>query len=187
MPHVPCASGQAAWKGVRGMSTLFELRADLEDVINNLEDMEADEGLVQAAIAEYLDCTGPVLRAKVDGYCALLKSYEAQGRARAYEAKRLSELASADRNRGETLKKRLYEFFVACKIPKFDTDRYHCSVRGNGGLQPLTAPEDPAKVPTEYTKVICLVDKDAIREALAKGVEIEGCRLEERGTHLEIR
>jgi len=47
--------------------------------------------------------------------------------------------------------------------------------------------EMPATAPEAFHRRVIELDKQAIREALEGGEEINGCAIVERGTHLRIR
>lgn len=65
------------------------------------------------------------------------------------------------------------------------TNRGTMSVVKAGGKRPLKI-DDESLIPAEFKFVIAQVDKDALRQALEGGENIQGAHLEERGLYLKI-
>jgi hypothetical protein len=175
------------------MPTLFQIAdsiAALHDLLTEcggeLPDAEAE-----AAIDEWLAETNSDLFKKVDGYCGLIREFEARSEAREIEAKRLMALAGADGNQAKRLKDRLKAFFEICGIKKLETPRFRVSIQASGGLVPLFVPpeweREPASAPEAFHRVKIDLNREAIREAIRNDEETHGAFLGERGTQIRIR
>ena len=126
---------------------------------------------------------------KIDGYITIVRELELRASVRQAEMDRLAIRVRVDENAAKRLKVRLKEWMEAHGEKKIETDRYCVSVRGNGGKQPMDI--DPAlsvsNLPPELQKVTVTPDNERIREVLANGGEVPGCRLLPRGTSLSIK
>lgn len=168
--------------------TLYDIAGEILDIQRALE--EADPELAAHAIEAYLRDNAGTLEQKVDGYCALIRNLEALADARAQEAKRMQELALSDKSKVARLKEMLVWFLKdVAGIPKLDTERFRVSVAANGGKAPLVVPDDPSAWPKEFVRerVIRELDREALREALEHGEQVDGCAIADRGYHVRIR
>lgn len=175
------------------MPTLFEISADIEALHDLLTECggELPDVEAEAAIDGWLAETDAALEKKIDGYCGLIREFEARSAAREIEANRLLALADADGNQAKQLRARLKAFFETCDIKKMETPRFRVGVQANGGLVPLIIPQewerDPAEAPEAFQKREIRLDNAAIREAIRNDEETHGAYLGERGTQLRIR
>jgi len=175
------------------MPTLFQIADEISALHDLLTECggELPDAEAEAAIDQWLGETEAALEKKVDGYCGLVREFEARSEAREIEAKRLMALAGADGNQARRLKARLKAFFEIAGIKKLETPRFRVSVQANGGVLPLIVPsdwdDDPANAPEAFQRRTIVLDRDAIREAIRNDEETYGAELGERGNHLRIR
>lgn len=175
------------------MPTLFEIADEIRALHDLLTELggELPDAEAEAAIDGWLAETDAALEKKVDGYCGLVREFEARSEAREIEAKRLMALAGADGNQAKRLKARLKDFFDASGLKKLETPRFRVSIQANGGVLPLHIPpdwdNDPANAPEAFQCRVIQLDRDAIREAIRNDEEAHGASLGERGTHLRIK
>ncbi len=175
------------------MRSLFEIGDDLFALGEMLEEVggEITEDEAGEALERWFEQLGAERDKKIDGYCLLIRQFEAASEARELEAKRLMALAGADGNNARRLKDRLKRFFDAQGIAKLETPRFKLSIQKNGGKAPLVVPQaweqEPAAAPEAYQRRVIQLDKEAIREALEAGEQVDGCEIAPRGSHLRIR
>lgn len=175
------------------MPTLFEIGAEIRALHDLLTECggELSDAEAETAIDEWLAEADDALEKKVDGYCGLIREFEARSEARAIEAKRLMALAGADGNQAERLRARLKAFFEICGIRKLETPRFRMSIQANGGAVALIVPpaweRDPTEAPEAFQRRVIELDRNAIREAIRNDEETHGACLGERGSHLRIR
>jgi Siphovirus Gp157 len=175
------------------MPTIFQIAdeiAALHDLLTECAG-EITEAETETAIDQWLADNEQALEKKVDGYCGLIREFEARSEAREIEAKRLMALAGSDANQAKRLKDRLKYFFEICAIKKLDTPRFRLSIQANGGQAPLVFPPEwetfPENAPEVFHKREIKLDRAAIREAIRNDEETHGAFLGERGTRLSIR
>lgn len=173
--------------------SLYEIESDIEalaEIITAL-DGEIPDDEAGATIERWFDDLGEERDRKIDGYCALIREFEALAAVRSLEADRLQALARTDENNAKRLKERLKAFLDRQGIKKLETTRFKISVQANGGAIPLLIPaewdDDPAAAPEAFQRRTVVLDRDAIREALRNDEEAHGAELGERGSHLRIR
>lgn len=174
--------------------TLFEIDQELtglEQFLTQLGGEITDDEAFEAAIDAELARIKGNLADKLEGYCWLIKEFEARATARKAEAARLSQMAALDEKNVERLKSRLKVFFDAHQITKQETASFKIAIQKNGGAAPLTVPpeweSDPASAPEAYQRRVIQLDKFTIRAGIEAGEVIEGCAIGERGAHLRIR
>lgn len=162
------------------MAVLSEL---LEDREGNVQDPE-----IEARLTEYLNKLGDDLDAKVDNYCALVRTKELLASARRAEAENLLKSAKTDENAAKGLKERLKHALTVLGIKKAGKLR-QASIVNNGGRLPVVIPDDsPEAIPAEYQRVEITVDFDKVYNDLTAGKNLGTfAKLAERGTHLRIK
>lgn len=172
------------------MATLLEISEELLALNELIENATTEDGEIDPQVAEELDKWFEQLLSdrdnKLDNYGALIRTLELRAAARKEEMERLAKRVAVDSNQAKYLKQRLREFLDLHKMPKVETRRYKFNCQNNGGILPLTLPDDAEALPKDYQRVEIKADTDKIREQLAKGVEIPGCSLGKRGRHLRI-
>lgn len=177
--------------------TLWQLGADAEALADLLENHYADsDGVVDDEVAaimdEWLADNQQALADKLDGYCALIRQYEATAEARKAEVDRLRKLATTDANTAARLKARLQAFMEATGVEKCETPRFKIAIANNGGQLPMLLDEGTdwqavAELNPDLVHFVFQPNKDAIREMLGDGAEFGFARLGERGRSLRIR
>lgn len=173
------------------MSTLFEIRNDLDALADLLAEVGGDvsEADAEAAIDAWLLETEGARNAKLDSYAALIREIELRAAGRKAEAERLAALAKSDSATVDRLRGRLLWFLQDQGLGKVETERFRLTVCANGGKAPVRLLVAPEQLPGEYQreKVIISADTDAIREALEQGAALSFAVLGERGHNLRIR
>lgn len=169
--------------------TLYQITQDLQALDELLAESGGDitDEQTAQAIEAYFTELDADLASKADNYAALIRTLEARAATRKDEAGRMRALAASDESNAQRLKARLKQAFEERGITKLETARFRLGVRGNGGLQSVDVSVPAETLPTIYQAVEVSPNTAAIRKALSEGVEIPGCVLMERGTHLSIK
>lgn len=166
------------------MSTLYELTGDYEILLHMLFDEEEDE----QCILDTLEGIEGEIEAKADGYAKVIRNLESSIAGIKGEQDRLSRRRKMLEGNISRLKRHLFEAMKFTGKTKFKTDLFSFSIAKNGGKQPLEIfTEDARSVPEAFQKQVVEIDKEAVREALEKGEELEFAALKERGESLRIR
>lgn len=167
----------------------------LDDTLIELENILADETLTDderdAAATAYLE-TAEALHQKIDGYCVLIQEVNARAEAREKEAARLDALVEADRTLAKRLQDRLHAFCQGRELTRLETARFKISVQKNGGKLPVVIVDgtQAEQLDERFHRVIPArieINKDAVREALESGENLNFAQLGERGTRLVIK
>lgn len=169
------------------MTTLLDITAEIEQLQSALLSAETEEE--QAALmAEYFQSEQD-LKKKVESYVNLISELEARAEFRKQESRRLAELAATDSNLAKRLKNRLLWYLQAQGLTKLQTPRYNLSLTRASGKVPLIINEDfpVVELPEEFQKVSIDFDKEAIRQALEEGKELEFAALGDRQITLRIK
>lgn len=167
------------------MSNLFELTEEYFQLMQMAEDPEVDPE-VFADTMEGL--TGDIME-KADSYAYVISVINGDIDVIDAEIKRLQERKRTLTNNVDSIKKNLYNTMQAIGIRKIKTAKHNFTIAKNGGKIPVVyAPDmDIAKIPLDFVKVVQEVDKDAVREYLESGNELDFARLGERGESLRIK
>jgi len=172
------------------MPTLLEISQDLIELNNAIEEAVGEDGEMTEEVSKMLDDWFAVAAQnrdeKMDNYGALVRERTLRAAARKEEMERLAMRVKVDENAVKYLKQRLFDFMEMHKTPKLETRRYKFSICGNGGVQPLEMPEKPETLPEPYQTKVVVANVTKLREDLAKGEVVEGCKLLPRGKHLRI-
>lgn len=165
------------------MKALEELLADGE--------IDFDDPQAQEIICKWAEEQEENRNGKADNIAALVKEWIARAEFRKQEAERLRSRALIDENNAKRLKGYLMFLLQTWGLRKMETPRFSLGIAGNGGKQPLDiAPEyvaEPGRLPVEYQVSKIEINKDAIRDALAAGQNVPGCKLLDRGESLRIK
>jgi len=182
--------------------SLFEIGQELEQIFDAYEQLSGEEAdsYIASALEQYFEKLGTDLNAKLDGYCGLIKTFEAKAKIRKEEAQRLMGLAATDENNAKRLKKRLQDWMELTGNQKLETPFHKIWTQANGGLAPLqffvSGPDgepvqvpsiDPMLLPEEFVRIERCTDTHAIREALESGKELHWAKFGDRGTSLRIK
>ena len=190
-PKTAPATSSASSDGVVRGPSLYELGVASQDIAGEialaatlLESDDEDERTSAIALIEsYLEQqeqTKAALFNKADNVCYYIDSLLGQADFREQQAKRLQELADADRRRAETLKKTL--LYVLERLhpesTKFSLPTHELRARRSS----VVVIEDETAIPNDYlrTKTTVSPDKTAIKQAIKVGTPVPGCSIEER-------
>lgn len=188
-PALPTSSALSA-KAARGPS-LYELGVAAQDIAGEIalaatlleSDDEDERASAIALIESYLEQqeqTQSALFSKADNVCYYIDSLLGQADFREQQAKRLQDLADADRRRAETFKKTM--LYVLERLhperTKFSLPTHELSVRRSSAV----VIEDETAIPKDYLRIktVASPDKSAIKQALKAGTPVPGCSIEER-------
>ncbi|MDX2212597.1 MAG: siphovirus Gp157 family protein [Oculatellaceae cyanobacterium bins.114] len=164
---------------------LLELEADLEN-LEGLPQEQVEE--LKLWFEELQEEHREARDRKLDNYAALIADLSARAEARRNEAKRLMSRAQTDEGKVRSLKSMLQWFFAQHGYTTIETDRYRLTLANSGGKAPLLLDEMPIDdFPPQFVKVLREPDKDAIREALETGQELDFARLGERQQSIRIK
>lgn len=129
------------------------------------------------------------LDAKVDGYAALIREWDADAEKWRVEEQRCAAHRKARENAATRLKARLCEELVRMDVLKVETPRFKVAVqRSAPSVEVLVAPE---ALPAPYQRVIpatVSADKKALLDALKAGEDLTGLAALTEGTaYVRIR
>lgn len=169
--------------------TLFDISSDLEKLAELLDEWDEGDEAQQQLLEQWFDQLEQERDRKLDGYASYLSELAARAEARRREAERLVKLALTDESRSKLLKERLKAFFVENDLKTIQTARYKLNLAKNGGNLPLVVDEqiDYSKIPARFQTTSVQLNKEAIREALLKGEQLEWARLANRGSTIRIK
>lgn len=180
-------TAKLAHQQTTNMSTLFELSKKLENFGILLSEID-DEAQQEILITQYLQ-TDQDIKTKLEGYCGLIRELETRAEVRKAEAIRLNERASVDSNLAKRLKAMLLWYLTINDIKKVETIRYQISRAKNGGKQPLVINESipVTTLDSRFQKVTVDYDREAIRQAIENGENIDFAYLESRTESVRIK
>ena len=146
----------------------------------------------QAHIIEEYIAADEAFKGKVDRYCELIEAFSARAEYRQAQAARLNKLSNQDASVAKRMTDRLKAVMILRGEKRIETEHFKPHVVGNGGVAPLIVPEvwrsNPALAPAEFqkTKEEITLDLILVRQKLAAGETVEGCKIGERGTRLVL-
>lgn len=162
------------------MSTLYELTAEYQALLEMAEDPETDA----VALADTMEAIGGEIEDKADGYAKIIRQLSEEAAGIENEIFRLEERMRAMENNAKRLKENLQVAMVATGKTKFKTLLFSYSVQKN----PASVVMDSDKVPEKYLiERPPKIDKTAIRNDLKAGVDLAGIAHLEQGESLRIR
>ena len=191
--------------------SLYNIASEIVE-LNNLRDeaeLEGDAESVKAIDAQVQVYVRDQLAAKADGIRGILKHLAVQVVEWQEEANRFTALAKKARDDSDRLKAYVLDAMHLLDTKKIEGSKGDVLLRrmGNGGVKPLVIAQ-PELVPRDCKKIVvtmnaedwdslCLEDTDGmkielsvnpseIRHRLERGGGVLGCRLAERGEHLEV-
>lgn len=166
------------------MSSLYEISAEMQELMDWLNDPETDE----QAIADTLEGLQFELEKKAEGYCKVIRQFEADAEMFKVEAQIFQQKQTRAENNAKRMKEALMKAMVATGNEKgLDAGLFRLKIAGNGGKRPLKI---TGIVPDEFIKMMPTNDTDRIRDFLESLDENDSCawaKLEDRGTHLSIK
>lgn len=152
--------------------TIYELDAELQRILNALEELGASDDDIQAACLAYF--SEGDMADKVDGYCRLIGNLDAEEKALREEAARLSDRAKTRTAQKDRLKTVLQGVMAQRNLPRVQTARY--TVFRTKGRN-IALIQDAQAIPETFCRVIRDPDKSAILAALLEGIEVPGAVL----------
>lgn len=158
---------------------------DISKRYQNLWDICLDDNVDLDTLEDALKSVEGELDDKVANGIGLIQDLKYHADAMGEESKRLAARKKALENKIECLKNYYRDHLQAMGKTKVLTNRGTMSVVKAGGKRPLKI-DDESLIPAEFKFVIAQVDKDALRQALEDGENIQGAHLEERGLYLKI-
>jgi hypothetical protein len=166
--------------------TLFDMTAEFRQLLDAIEGVEGEPTPEVLADLERIE---ELIQDKADGYCSLIRHYEALFAANADEASRLTKRAEEFGRKAKWLKQRLHDALVRLGEMKVQTPMNTITVCRNGGAPPLDITIPVEELPEAYrvTKTVVSPNGEAIRADLEVGLHVPGCVLRERGTHLRLK
>lgn len=164
---------------------LFELTSEYMQLLELAEDPDVDPEVLSDTME---GLTGEI-EDKADGYAYVITEIKGDIDKIDAEIKRLQARKKTLSNSVESIKNNLYNAMLAIGKRKLKTAKHSFTIAKNGGKIPVvyTADIDPENIPAEFIKVEWDVDKDAVREYLESGNELDFARLGERGETLRIK
>lgn len=172
-------------EGLKGKTmNLYEMSNEYLHVLQDLEQMEDGEP-TESTIALLQELERDI-KNKSDGYCSLIRHYQATEKAIQEEVARLAKRAESAGNRAKWLKTRLHNAIAAIGERQLKTAFNTIAISKNGGKQPVKIDVAPEHLPENLRKVVYQPDVDAIRSSLEAGHEVPGCTLLTRGEHLRL-
>lgn len=163
------------------MAKLYEIVAELQDFVTQnegLEDEQAWKDTFEALQGELDD--------KVGQWCRCIKNLEGERDARKAEAQRLQSGVKALDNNIDRMKQTLMAYMQMCGRKNAGDQVISAKIVKNGGQAPIILNCEDHLVPSDWQKVTLSVNKEAIRDALEHGVQLDFAQLGERGEHLKI-
>jgi hypothetical protein len=171
------------------MATLLQIEADAQALLDLIEGTDAElTSETESALDVWFKEVESAEASKLEGYCKIIRTFELRAAARKEEAERLAKLVRAEENKAKRLKERLKFHLEATGKHRIDTATYRITLVANGGPVPFEMPPDARELPPEYVNEIVTHKPriEDIRDALAAGKAVPGCRLRERGCHVRI-
>lgn len=151
-------------------STLYELTAEYQALLNFMEDPDVD----QQALEDTLESLTGEIEDKADGYGRVITQVEADRDALSNEITRLMAKRQALDKKLNQMKEHLKQAMILMDKRKIDTGLFRFSVRKNPEKVVLDQ-TDVYKLPEQYLKYKEPdVDKTAIKEDLKAGKDLSG-------------
>lgn len=169
--------------------------AELADEFAQLREILESEIDSPETIDQALDAwlASGELKAKIDGYAKMAKTFKADenshdARAKIYE----EEFVTPEKRKRDQAKRnydKLTERLKVCMehmgLTEIRGNEYKAAIQANGGVQSLDVSIPAESLPREYQAIE--PNKPAIRADLETGKEIPGCKLLPRGTSVRFR
>lgn len=153
---------------------LYELTCEQIEINRMLEE---NGGELTPELEEALLITEENLNQKAEGYCKAIAIYNGQAATLDEEIKRLTAKKKVAENAVARMKDALKATMQVLQLDKINAGTFTISARKSKSLEVL----DEALIPEEYKETVTTikVDKNAIKDAIKNGAEIEGVELKE--------
>jgi Siphovirus Gp157 len=161
-------------------TTLYELSAEWTELLDTLEDPEADRQEVERLLA----VKAGAIKEKAESIAGLIRQCEGLAEMRKLEAKRMADAAKRFEDKAKWLRGYLLTHIELLAFPRIETGRFSISVKQN---PPHVEVLDETLVPQQFKHIEIVIDKRVILDHFKKtgelppGVEIK------RDNKLEIR
>lgn len=129
----------------------------------------------------------PNIDAKIDGYAAAIRRWEANAEVCKQEEQRYAVRRKIWENKAKRLKEWISYVMLTTNRQKVATPTTTAQIVPNGGKPGIDLHGDLAEIPTEYLKIETKPDMEKIRAALERGESLPFARLLDRGSHLRIK
>ncbi len=170
------------------MSSLYELNKEINELLENgfnlaCVDVETGEIDMEKA-AEYLETLQLERSEKVESIALFIKNLKSDAEKIKDEEKSLKARREAKERKADWLSEYLKSSMLQSGDKKFETARVVLSFRSSKQV----VVDDLEKLDKAYIteKITYAADKNAIKEAIANGVEVVGARIEEK-QNLQIK
>lgn len=150
------------------MNTMYELTTAAQELYEMLSNEDIDEQTFNDTLE------GMGVDEKVDACCKVIKQLEADAKAVSEEKDRLAKRSQALKNNAKRVRESLVMFMQASGQSRIKTLLFSLSTRAT---QKLNISED-AVIPQAYIKVKTETDTAALKEAISKGVVVDGVTLD---------
>ena len=162
------------------MSTLYELTAEYQVLLEMAEDPETDP----QALADTMEAIGGEIEDKADGYAKVMQELAAEATKVTAEVDRLTARKKALTDNQKRMKETLQSAMVATGKKKFKTTLFSFGIQKN----PASVVLDTDKIPEQYLiQQEPKVDKAGIKKDLQAGVKLDGIAHLEQTESLRIR
>lgn len=171
------------------MSSLFDLTADMMQLVDMMDDPEIDE----QALIDTLEGAEGEFNDKIESWLKVIRMKEADIKERKELIASLTDKNKVDDNAIERMKKVVMMVMNATGYKKAGTAILSATICGAGGKLPLVwadgIKDDPQLLPEQYqiVETVYKANTDKIREDLDAGVEVPGVEYGERGSYLRIK
>ena len=153
---------------------LYELTCEQIEINRMLEE---NGGELTPELEEALLITEENLNQKAEGYCKAIAIYNGQAATLDEEIKRLTAKKKVAENAVARMKDALKATMNVLELDKINAGTFTISTRKSKSLEVL----DEALIPEKYKETVTTikVDKNAIKDAIKNGVNIDGVELRE--------
>ena len=158
---------------------------DISQRYQNIWDICLDDNVDLDTLENALKTIEGELDDKVANGIGLIQELKYHADAMGEEAKRLAARKKAIDNKIDALKSYYLDHLNKMGKTKVLTNRGTMSIVKSGGKRPLKIDNEDL-VPADFKFVVAQIDKDALRQALEGGENIQGAHLEDRGFYLKI-
>jgi len=173
------------------MTTLYEITGELLALeMRVTEEMEETGELsreTEEVVSEWIGDIRQASQQKLKGYAKVILNLSAEEEMLGIEIKRLQAKRNARKNSVHKLKSMVQYFMNVAELKKVQAGPFTFTECKNGGLAPLILDKLPAGLPEKYQVQTIEADTPLIRQDLQDGIEIDGCSIGERGTHVRVK
>jgi hypothetical protein len=161
--------------------SIFDILTSFEPTAEGLEGEEKEE--FTAFVTAQLESLAQKESEKADAFAYAIRHAEMEAEFFKREAERFAQRRQTVENRIRAMKDRITYILLEYSLKEIAGKRYKLALRKSQRV--ITTWEDPTKYPDEYIRVIPEkkeIDKNALKDALKIGKEIEGASLQDNWT-----